>query len=355
MSDLRRMLHDMTHRLLGEQCTTDVQVRAEGGEWPEKLWRQIENAGLTLAVVPESLGGAGATLGDAMVIMQSAGKHAVPLPLVETILGNWLLAQGDAPAAEGPLTIVPVTDRESIVLSHGQRGWTLRGKGVHVPWAGAATNLVAVAHLKNGQQAVVSIPRQVCEIRAALNVAGEPRDEVVFNSISVPSAKISHLSADLDLRAALFHIGALARCHQMTGAMEWVFERCCAYAGERVQFGRPIGNFQAVQHMIAMMAGQMSAASMAANSAVAALGYDGSDDAIGYAKARVGEAAGEVAALAHQVHGAMGYSYEYPLHFRTRRMWAWREEFGSERFWQIRAGRRIASRGGKALWQDLTV
>lgn len=355
MNDLRRMLRDTTRRMLGERCTSDVRERAECGEWPEKLWQTIEDAGLTLAAVPESLGGAGATLPDAMVIMRSAGEHAVPLPLVETILGNWLLAQAGAPAAEGPLTIAPVAAGEPIFLSRGQRGWTLRGKAAYIPWAVAAKNLIAVANLDDGQQAVVSIPTRDCEIRVALNVAGEPRDEVFFNSASILSQNVSTLSDGRNLGEALFHVGALARCHQIAGAMDWVFERCRAYAGERAQFGGPIGRFQAVQHMIATMAGQVSAASMAVDSATAVLGGAAADDAIGHAKSRVAEAAGEVAALAHQVHGAMGYSYEYPLHFRTRRMWAWREEFGSARFWQIRAGRRIASRGGEALWRDLTI
>ena len=72
------------------------------------------------------------------------------------------------------------------------------------------------------------------------------------------------------------------------------------------------------------------------------------------AKIRVGEAAGIGAGLVHQVHGAIGFTYEHSLHFATRRLWSWRAEFGSERRWAVELGRRVASRGADGLWPYLT-
>jgi acyl-CoA dehydrogenase len=354
MSDVLRMLRDMTQRLMGEQCTFEVRAQAEFGEWPENLWRQVEDAGLTLAAVPEDLGGAGAAITDAMVIMHAVGRHAVPLPLVESILANWLLATCGAPAADGPLTIVPIAECEPIRLSPGRKGWVLSGNAFDVPWGCFAKNIVVVAQREDGRQAVVLVPANDCEIQKRSSVAGDPRDDVRFNAVALSSQALIHV-LERGESTELLEVGALARCHQMTGAMEWALERSCAYVGERVQFGKPVGGFQAVQQLIAMMATQVSAAAAATDAATAALGNRGLEQTIGYAKARVGEAAGEVAALAHQVHGAMGYSHEYPLHFRLRRMWLWREEFGSERFWQVREGRRLASHGGDSLWRTLTV
>lgn len=353
MSDVSRMLHDMTDRLFGEECTASARAEAEHGEWPARLWQQIEEIGLTVAAIPESEGGAGASLADTMVIMRGLGRHAVPLPLAEDILARWLLTGAGVDAGEGPLTVATVDPSDSLMLSRRHHGWSLRGRACAVPWARNAQAIVAVANLEEGRQTVVSVPMRDCDVLPAANVAGEPRDEVVFKDVCVAELGIGQPS-HVDRGAALMRFGALARCHQMTGAMEWILERSCEYVRDRNQFGRPIGGFQVVQHLLAVMAGQVSAAATAADAAEARLLDTSDDQAVGYAKARVGSAAGEVAALAHQVHGAMGYSYEYPLHFRTRRLWAWRDEFGSERFWQIRTGCRIASRGADALWRDLT-
>jgi len=75
---------------------------------------------------------------------------------------------------------------------------------------------------------------------------------------------------------------------------------------------------------------------------------------VAIAKLRVGEAAGSGAAIAHQVHGAMGFTYEHSLHHATRRLWAWREEFGNETHWATVLGRMVAARGADALWPLVT-
>ena len=353
-NEVRDMLRNMAHRFLTLHCTRDLRVRAEGGEWPEALWRTAMDAGLHLAAVPEELGGAGTMLSDAAVIMRAVGWHAVPLPLVETVLGNWLLAQAGCPPAGGPLAIAPVSHGQMLTLSHDSAGWTMTGNVEHIPWARHATDIVCVAEAESGRQFVVKASVESSVVHASTNVAGEPRDRLAFDQVPVGDA-MHELPGDRDHAALFLQLGALARCQQMAGAMEWILERCCAFAGERVQFGKPIGGFQAPQHMLAVMATQVSAAVVAADAAMNAFANDEADAAAaaGYAKARVGEAAGEVTALAHQLHGAMGYSHEYPLHWRTRRLWAWRDEFGGERFWNQRAGAVVARHGAAQFWNDL--
>ena len=138
------------------------------------------------------------------------------------------------------------------------------------------------------------------------------------------------------------------------------------YATERKQFGRPIANFQAIQHYLAVVAGHVAASGLAAEQAFraadgatrwTAMSGQGSHDPhfeIAVAKIRVGEAAGVAAGLVHQVHGAIGFTYEHSLHFATRRLWSWRAEFGSESGWAMELGRRVAAHGADALWADLT-
>jgi len=181
------------------------------------------------------------------------------------------------------------------------------------------------------------------------NLAGEPRVQMRFEAARVIAA-----APLADARMRLTMEGALCRSVQMAGALERVLEYALQYANERVQFGRPIGKFQAIQHLLAVLAGHAAAASAAADAAVEASRAAPDEFAVAVAKARTGEAAGKSAEIGHQVHGAMGYTREHNLHYSTRRLWSWRDEFGNETWWQTLLGRRVAARGADALWPMLT-
>jgi acyl-CoA dehydrogenase len=145
----------------------------------------------------------------------------------------------------------------------------------------------------------------------------------------------------------------------MAGALERILEQSVQFSLDRVQFGRPIAKFQAVQQNLANLAGEVAAAGAAADGAaeaVALYGVEGDIVAaeVAIAKLRVGDAAGAGAAIAHQVHGAMGFTYEHTLHHSTRRLWSWREEFGNETLWAERLGRAVAAKGADALWPFVT-
>ena len=156
-------------------------------------------------------------------------------------------------------------------------------------------------------------------------------------------------------------MGAAVRAVQMSGALEAILEIAVAYANERVAFERPIAKFQAVQHNLARLAGEVAAAMAAAGSAADAIAMrtagtcaGGFDDAVllevAAAKIRVGEAAGEGAGIAHQVLGAIGFTREHVLHRFTQRLWAWRDDFDNESAWAVRLGALVAAGGGEGLW-----
>ncbi|MFI5015656.1 MAG: acyl-CoA dehydrogenase family protein, partial [Hyphomicrobiales bacterium] len=126
------------------------------------------------------------------------------------------------------------------------------------------------------------------------------------------------------------------------------------YAQTRVQFGRPIGKFQAIQQNLAVLAGQSAAAMAAADMAAQALDRGLAPLPVGAAKARAGEAASIAAGLAHQAHGAIGFTEEYELHHVTRRLWSWRDEFGNEAEWNAIVGRAALAAGPDGLWPALT-
>src|SRR5207302_8704401 len=157
----------------------------------------------------------------------------------------------------------------------------------------------------------------------------------------------------------LVQLGAVARAQQMAGALEHILDQSVQWSLDRVQFGRQIAKFQAVQHNLAALAGEVAAAGAAADSAAEAIASHGLGSEfvtaeIAIAKLRVGEAAGTGAAIAHQVHGAMGFTYEHSLHHATRRLWSWREEFGNEAVWAARLGRMVVERGADELWPFIT-
>ena len=144
------------------------------------------------------------------------------------------------------------------------------------------------------------------------------------------------------------------RSAQMAGALQSVLETSVQYARERVQFGRPIGRFQAVQQNLALLAGQAAAATAAAEAAIEAAAHNLDSPAVAAAKIRAGEAAGIGAAIAHQVHGAIGFTQEHRLHYLTRRLWSWRDEFGNEAYWARRLGGEVVAAGADRLWHGIT-
>ena len=150
-------------------------------------------------------------------------------------------------------------------------------------------------------------------------------------------------------------MGCVVRAVETAGALEAILDFTVRYANERVAFEKPIGKFQAVQHNLARLAGEVSAAMTAAHSAADAIARGGAfDDAIFLeataAKIRSAEAAQEGAAIAHQVHGAIGFTNEHILHRYTLRMLSWRDDFGNESHWAAELGRRVCARGVEEFW-----
>src|SRR6266545_265348 len=238
--NLRTLLADTVGRLFSDLATKELIESAEKGVWPDKLWRALEEGGLTLPLVPEAGGGAGGAWEDAHVVVRAAGKHAAPVPLAETIVGGWLLAQAGLEVPLGPLTLAPVREGERLVLARAGRSWRVSGTVSGVPW-GAAAGHVVVAAAADGAPMVALVRQGAGRVTADRNLAREPRDTLAFDSAPVMAAMPAGDRGSAD--AVLVH-GAMIRAAQMAGALESLLEQSVRYATERKQFGRPIGNFQ---------------------------------------------------------------------------------------------------------------
>ena len=342
--DTRDMLLETAGRFFAERSGKDVVNGVEKGVWPVDLWKEIEEMGLPLIAVPEDQEGVGGTLADLMALLRVAGEHAVPVPVAETALANLLIANAGGKPATGPSTLA--------LGELSLQGGRLSGKVARVPFAGVAERFVSIV-TAGGKSTLVVVPRAAATIEDAPSHAGEPYGSVSFDGATPEYSAASTVSAD---RA--FELAALARSMQMAGAADKVLVTATEYCKQRVQFGRPISTFQAIQHMLAELASYAAAtiASAEAASRDADEGglTDGGSFSIAAAKTQCSDFAHRIAAISHQSMGAMGFTHEHILHHYTRRLWVWRRDFGSESFWGEKIGQSFAKAGKDALGPALT-
>jgi acyl-CoA dehydrogenase len=323
MSDLT----DSVEKLFTQHCTDKVRLAAEAGTWPEALWQASVDMGLHLALVDTGPDALGLSTAEAFAVLRLTGAHAVPLPLAETMLANWLLAQAGMPARGAPTVIAyragagtPWGEHAAVLQRFGD-GFLVHERGAH-----------AVR-------------------RRGTNIANEPRIDL---DLPRHATVVPYPAAVTDGPAGVMAAEAALRTAQIAGAIDWLARTTVDYASTRVQFGKPIGKFQAVQHSITLLAEQAAATAAAAD--MAAEGFSSGLDIhkIAAAKAFASEAAGVAAGLAHQVHGAIGFSREHGLHHRTRRLWSWRDEAGNEAYWWRHLGDHLAGKASPDLWQEIT-
>jgi len=353
MSELKAPLAATAERLLQKFCSAETVNDAEKGVWPGRLWQALEEAGMHRAWLTEAAGGSAVDVGDVLAMLRAAGRHAAPVPLADTLLAGWLLEAAHLRIPDGPMSVAPVASVESVIqLRKTAGGWQLSGTARRVPWGAAAGHLVVVGRA-GAENCVVLVETSRCRVERGRNLAGEARDDIDFAGVTVKPTDVAPAPAGLS-EGGLWQRGALTRVALMTGALEKVMALTLRYATERVQFGKPIGKFQAVQQQLALMSAEVAAACVATDAAGQAVDRGRGLAETACAKVRIGEAAGAVAALAHQIHGAIGVTHEHTLNHSTRRLWSWRDEFGDEIEWAGYLGHWIAERGPAAFWPALT-
>jgi acyl-CoA dehydrogenase len=354
-SELQSMISDSVERLFNEQITPQVLARFDAGHAATELWQLVVEQGLPGALVAEEAGGSGANWLEASPVLRAIGYWNAPLALSETMLASLLLSRAGLEVPEGPITLIQVGRLGGLTLSEDGR---LNGRAFNVPWA-RSCHWAVVADL--GRLALVDLRQAQVSLEAGSNFAGEERDTLHF--ANAPVYAIGNLQL-ADLAEPVWLFGALIRACMLVGALESCLDKAVSYANERSQFGKAIGKFQAIQQQLAQMAGAISAARMAAQvalrSACEALSAEGGSRSslafdVAVAKVCAGEAATLATSVAHQVHGAIGFTHEHTLHFATRRLWSWRDEFGSDAQWAEVLGQAAIAAGSSGFWKGLTV
>jgi acyl-CoA dehydrogenase len=339
---MREIIENSVERLFAGQVNAAAIESAET-VWPAALWSSIEESGMTRATGPESQGG-GVPWSDIYVIVRAIGQHAVPLPVSETLFAHWLLAGAHLEASSGPISF-------STDVLHLSETGRVSGRLKSVPWGRNASHVIAIAKKACGPMSLVQLGTKNIAMQLGSNIAREPRDTLTFEHV-VPSA--AGILPDAFGGDVMRLGGALLRSAQMAGGLQRILRDCIQYAQVRRQFGRSIGSFQAVQHDIAVLAEHSAAASRIAEIAFASTEISLPLLHVGSAKIVASDAAGIGAALAHGIFGAIGMASEHHLHFLTRRLWAWRSEYGSREVWAQYLGKLTCEAGEGNFWSTIT-
>jgi acyl-CoA dehydrogenase len=342
-SEERQLLHDA---VVGS-CT---EVDASG--WHPGAWAAIGRIGATALSVPESSGGGGAGLTAAAVVLLALGSAGASVPAVETgLMAGWLAERAGVRLPGGIVTAVAGAALE---VWPDERGWRLTGTLDRVAWARHADRAVVLS-AAGSLPAVLVVPLAGTAVRPGANIAGEPRDDVQLHDLIVPAADVHHLTGPGASAEELLLRAAFGRSVLMAGAAQQIYALAARYSAERRQFGRPLATMQAVQQLLATLAAETSAMTVAAEAAAAAVDRDPAALwTLAAARIRICTGARAVAAIGHQIIGAIGFTDEHPLHRLTTRLWAWREEYGNQSMWSESLASMLAANGGTSLWQQIS-
>lgn len=342
MNEIQKMLEESVTRLFSEHVDRTFLAKVEDQGWPAALWDLVNEQGLTQVLTSEASGGMGAGFADAFVVVRACGRHAVPLPVAEQMLALWLLEQSGVAAPKGVIALLPA------VLPTTER-FTLEVP--RVPWGRNACHFVGFTEAGE----LVLFDAVSATLVNSQNLAREPRDTVKLNNAAPVARAATSFKPDV-----IRWLGALLRAAQIAGAAAACLEMSVKYTSEREQFGRALSQFQLIQSHLAEIAGAMASVDTMAHTAFIATDARGiardvnAGFEIAAAKCRASDAVELLTRLAHQVHGAIGFTYEYDLQFLTRRLWSWRAEFGAGGDWGEILGRTATATGGDQLWALVT-
>ena len=320
-------------RILADAPLEAVDHASGQGAEADAVWAVLSQNGFPAIAAGEAHGGFGGSIADAALLAQLTARHALALPLADTMLVMNVLSQAGLDLPQLKLALADPVE-----------------PGAHLAHAIQAQAVLTLAH---GQLQLVPISPEI------LTVQERMEDGAAALSGPLPAPSIEGPAPNWLTPIGLRALGALIRSAQMAGAMQAVLDLTLSYTQEREQFGRPLAKFQAIQHHLSDIACETAASIAAVELACDAIQAhpecpeEGIEE-IAIAKIRCGQAAAQVAACAHQAHGAMGFTREYKLGRYTRRLWQWQDEFGSESEWSVWLGSRVLADDQPALWPRIS-
>lgn len=354
-TEKQEVIRKSAREFLAGKCLSSLVRAVEDGKlgYAAQLWQEIAELGWVGLVVPDELGGSGGTFLDVCVLVEEMGRVLAPVPFVPVVLCQYAIMEAGTeeqktkylPAmASGELKMTFAMHDSSLSFDpfgletkaskKGDR-YLLNGTKHLVPFG-----LIADAYLvpakagKDGGDGVrlflVDRSREGVTTSGTKTISGDEVAIVTLNDIEVSEDEVLSMSGESwPMLRNLFLRGAVLKCAEMIGGAERVLEQTVDYVKQRIQFDRPIGSFQAVQHRCANMAIGRDGARFATYQA-AWLQSEGlpCEREVAIAKAWVSEAYTRICLDAHQAHGAIGFTKEYDLQLYSRRAKAAELAFG---------------------------
>jgi alkylation response protein AidB-like acyl-CoA dehydrogenase len=370
-SEEQLMLRDAARDYLVKNYPKKTVRQLEEGDigYSPESWKEMAEMGWMGLVLPEKYGGSGMSFQDLAVLLEEMGRACLPGPFFSTVVLGALpildlgteaqkakylpdIAKGDLIFTLALTEVSARYDAEGVKLKaeSGKDGFTLNGTKLFIPDANVADYLICVARTANGKNPEEGISLFIVDARSPgikfellKTIANDKLCEVVFDNVKVARENVlGEIGKGWPVMEKIIRRAAAAKCCDMAGSLQQVFEMTLAYAKERMVHGQPIGSYQAVQHHCANMAIDVNGTMLSAYQAAWKVSADlPCDWEVAVAKAWASAACPRVIALAHQIHGAIGTTMDHDLHYYTRRTKAAESAFGDVDYYQWKVAREI--------------
>ena len=362
LTEGQEMFRETARDFLAAACPADlVREMAEDEKGhPLQLWQQMAEMGWMGMTIPDEFGGAGVSFLDFVVVLEEMGRACLPGPFFSTVvLGGLTVLQSGSEEqkaqilpqlAEGELLLtLALTEPSATYTAEGiqtkatqtDEGFLIQGTKLFVPYAHLSDYLICAARTQESEMADEGItlflvdagsPGVTCTLLKT--IAGDKQCEVIFDNVEVPETSIlGELDKGWPVLDRVLEKAVVAQCAEMVGGARRVLEMTVEYAKERMAFGHPIGSYQAIQHYCADMLVDVDGCSLLTYNAAWRLG-EGLPAAqeVAAAKSLISEKFKRTAALAVQIHGAIGFTEEHDLPLYVKRAKAWEINLGDTSF-----------------------
>ena len=362
LTEEQDMLKASARDFLQKECPKQLVRQLDESEegYSPELWRKMAGLGWIGLPFPEEYGGGGGSFLDLVVLLETMGYNILPGPFFSTVVlgGLTILAAGNEEqkkrflpeiASGGMILTLALTEpsarydaasvKTTAVVRNGE--YVINGTKLFVLDANVADFILCVARTKeatnpeNGLTVfLVDTKSPGVKITLLKTLARDKQCEVIFDEVSVPKENmLGELNRGWPTVQGVLQRATVAKCAEMVGGAQAALDMAVAYAKERVQFNRPIGSFQAIQHYCANMVSDVDGSRFVTYKAAwkVSEGLPATFD-VAVAKAWTSGAYGRVTLLAHQIFGAIGFTMDHDMHLYYRRAKAGEIMFGDGAF-----------------------
>jgi alkylation response protein AidB-like acyl-CoA dehydrogenase len=350
LDEQQELLKSFARDFLEKECPESVVREMEEDEkgYSPELWGKMAQQGWMGLIIPEEYGGTGMNLCELVVLLEEFGRALVPGPYISTVVlgavtimeaGNEEQKQQLLPKIAAGETIMTMAltepsakwDADGVELEAKKQGndYVLNGIKLFVPDAHVSDQMIVVARTAKGETPEDGITLLLVDSKSPgisfevlKTIAGDKQCEVTFENVKAPAANvIGQDGKGWPIVEKTKKMATVAACAYLVGLSQMDFDVTLNYAKERVQFGRPIGSFQAIQHKLADVVIDVDGSRFITYKAAWSLqeGEPDADMMISMAKAWTSDASRRVVAHGQQIHGGIGFTKEYKIQLYFRR------------------------------------